>query len=91
MHACLLAHDIVSFFLSWGVRPKVCLPCLVHKARVVTALLFVLRKMGKGGGCAHWFLRRFSIGLSRTVVALGRLRGASKGSKKVGSVCLSHI
>ena len=90
MHACRLAHDIASFFHGGAIQ-KVCLPCLMHKARVVTVLLFSHRVNGRSGGCALWFLRRFSIGLSRTVIALGRLGGAPKGSKKVGSVCLSPI
>ena len=80
MHACLLAHDIVSFFFM-GVRPKVRIPWLVHKARVVAALLFVLRKMGRWR-LRSLFLRRFSIGLSRTGIVIGRSGGASNGSKR---------
>ena len=79
------------FFDRGGKSRKARLPCLMHKARVVTVLLFALRVNGRSGGCAPWFLRWFSIGLGRTVIALGRLRGASKWSKKVCSVCLSHI
>ena len=45
MHACRLAHDIASFFDHGGTSPKECLPCLMHKARVVTVLLFASQKM----------------------------------------------
>ena len=45
MHACRLAHDIASFFDHGGTNQKVCLPCLTHKARVVTVLLFASQKI----------------------------------------------
>ena len=67
-------HMTSSLFFM-GVREKVRMPCLVHKARVVTVLL-CSQKMRGNGGYARWFLRRFSVGLTRTAIALGRLRGA---------------
>ena len=89
MHACRLAHDIASFFHG-GTIPKVCLPCLMHKARVVTVLLFALGVNGEVAvALLDFALVQYWFG--QNCDCLSGLRGASKWSKKVCSVCLSHI